>query len=157
MDGQEFIRWLYGPEGGSSAERAQHVLRWAQSLSSDSGAEFWTVLVDAWSSLDLIPHDDFSAQFLRFSGSAPDYNLDENVQLYRGQDWSAPLGLSWTTCLDTAARFAQGHRGIQNPNPMIFSLMVFPKKVAFKCDDRGEQEHVLFSVPSHRECLVVRS
>jgi hypothetical protein len=156
MKPQEFLDWLFGPQGGSSDKRPWHVLDWARSLSDQEGSAFWAVIEGSWDMFDLIPHTEFSAQFTRFSGTAPGSSLTKPVRLYRGQDASDTLGLSWTTSLKSAAGFARGHRGLYNTDPVVFTHIVTPDRVAFTCDERGEQEYVLLSIPNRLDCRIVR-
>jgi len=172
---EAFIEWLYGPEGGGmfkngihvsewpkewladswlhsgSVQRGIHVAEWAEGLRNirKHGLLFWQVVTQVWSGFDRIEHRRFSKQFVRFASYAPQVECSPGgVLLYRGQDLRAPLGLSWTTCKNTAAGFARGHRGIRNPQPAIFTMTAKPKQVAFTCDDREESEYVLFKIPA---------
>jgi hypothetical protein len=156
MNPEDFIDWLFGPQGGGSEKRPWRVLEWARALSNDEGPAFWGVIRGSWAMFDLIPHAEFAAQFFRYSDTAPGGSLTEPTRLYRGQDTSAPLGLSWTTNLQSASGFARGHRGFYNPSPVIFSHIARPGEVAFTCEEREEKEHVLFSIPSRHDCQMIR-
>jgi hypothetical protein len=145
---QDFLRWLRGPYGGGSVERAHNVLRWAHALPDEEGVAFWEVVVEEWSGFDLIPHEEFSVQFLRFSRCAPRCDAQGSITLYRGQDRFGALGLSWTLCKETAAQFARGHRGIKNEAPVILCTTTTAERVAFTCHDREESEYVLFQPPT---------
>ena len=147
LNPQEFIDWLYGPDGGGSAERPYLFLRWACKIPFLEGRIFWEALQDVWSGFDRIPHQDFSFAFRHFKILAPREGIPTKAIIYRGQSKRAPLGLSWTTCRDVAASFAEGHRGIKNPEPVIYSMEVTAKQIAFVTNDREESEIVLFSIP----------
>ncbi len=143
---KDFVAWLRR-YGGGSVERARHVLAWAKTLSDEEGAAFWEVVVEQWSGFDLIPHEEFSVEFLRFLRSAPRCDIRGSITLYRGQDLDEALGLSWTACKKTAAEFARGHRGIYNEAPAVFTVTALPEQIAFTCHNREEAEHVLFRIP----------
>ena len=139
MNPEDFIDWLFGPQGGGSEKRPWHVLEWARALSNDEGPAFWGVIRGSWAMFDLIPHAEFAAQFFRFSDTAPGGSLTEPTRLYRGQDTSAPLGLSWTTNLQSASGFARGHRGFYNPSPVIFSSIARPGEVCLHLRRTGRE------------------
>lgn len=142
------MKHLFGPEGGGSAQRPWLVLDWCAGLGDGDGPAFWQVILGAWTTFDRIPHEEFAAQFARFAGAAPpEPGLPERVTVYRGQDDSAPLGLSWTLSWDVAEGFARGHRNIRNPDPVVLALEVTRREVAFLAHDREEQEVVLLAIP----------
>ena len=127
-DPDTFLNHLFGPKGGGSAERPWLVLDWCAALGEGDGPAFWQVILRAWTTFDRIPHE-------------------EPVTVYRGQDDSAPLGLSWTLSWDVAQDFARGHRNIFNPDPVVLALDVWSSEVAFYTNDREEQEVVLLAIP----------
>jgi hypothetical protein len=147
-DADEFLKWLYGPEGGGSHIRPQHVLRFVTDIPNEAGETFWQVITETWPDFDLIPHPAFEEQFRRFRLTAPGSCAKQPCLLYRGQDVSAPLGLSWTRDRAVAEGFAKGHRGILNANPVVFSYQPSPSEIAFVCDERDESEVVLLEIPS---------
>jgi hypothetical protein len=144
----QFLKWLYGPEGGGSHIRPQHVLRFVTDIPNEAGETFWQVITETWSDFDLIPHAEFEIQFARFSATAPGVGDSQRLCLFRGQDAGAPIGLSWTSCAEVAARFAHGHRGMFNKEPVILKILAEPRDIAFTCDDREESEFVLLSRPA---------
>lgn len=144
---EEFLDWLYGPEGGGSDARPHLVLEWVERhLGDDDGPLFWEVVTKSWSSFDLIPHEDFEGLFARFVDSAPKCE-PTRMTVFRGQNAGAPLGLSWTLDRKVAEEFARGHRGIRNRHPVVLERVVTRDQVAFVCDDREEKEIVLLAVP----------
>ena len=154
---KRFLDVLYGPKGGGSTERPRRVLEFASLLDDSESRTFWAVVVETWSTFDLIPHAEFEAEFKRFGGSAPGIIGEKPLRLYRGQSAAAPVGLSWTSCFDTATRFACGHRGLINMNPVILKIITDPKIVAFECNDRGESEFVMLTRPTAFACVEVAS
>ena len=117
-DPDTFLNHLFGPEGGGSAQRPWLVLDWCAALGDGDGPAFWQVILRAWSTFDLIPHGDFAAQFARFASTAPPKpDMPERMTVYRGQDDSAPLGLSWTLSWDVAEGFARGAPQHLQPGP----------------------------------------
>ena len=131
----EAIATSFLMEGGSS-ERPWIALKWAYSLKWSEGKLFWEVMNLAWPCFDLIPHKEFEKAFRHFKLYAPREGIPPRVTVYRGQSKNSPLGLSWTTSRAVAESFARGHRGIRNPNPVIYSLDVTRKQIAFLCDER---------------------
>ena len=140
---------------GSSSERPWIALEWASRLKWTEGKAFWEVMNEAWPSFDLIPHKAFEKAFRHFKLYAPREGIPPRVTVYRGQSKDSPLGLSWTTSRAVAESFAHGHRGIRTPNPVIYSLEVTRKQIAFLCDDREESEVVLFNIPRNKAKLQV--
>lgn len=117
---------------------------------------FWPFIMSAWCGFDLIPHEDyanlFDAHRARWS---PDFMADDNlsmygdlpetITIYRGQDRDHPIGLSWTLNLEVARFFSRGHRGMWNEHPAVLTGKVRKDDVALVCNDRDEQEIVVFS------------
>lgn len=144
---KEFIEWLEGPNGGGSTIRPYLFLQWARNLPFSAGDVFWEAVQQVWSGFDRIPRQEFARHFKFFKIYAPREGIPPKAIIYRGQSKRAPLGLAWTTCRDVAASFAKGHRGIKNPEPVIYSMEVTAKQIAFTTNDRKESEIVLFSIP----------
>ncbi len=137
--------FINGPYGGGNADRPHLVVGWAQRLSDEDGPAFWEVILSEWSGFDAIPHDDFEILFAKFP--PPPCDVPEFLTVYRGQNAGSPSGLSWTLDCKVARSFANGHRNIRNPNPVVLELKVTREQVAFVCDDRDEAEVVLRAVP----------
>jgi hypothetical protein len=150
----EAIAFSFLRQGGSH-ERPWIALEWASRLEWTEGKVFWEVMNFAWSCFDLIPHKEFEKAFRHFKLYAPREGIPPRVTVYRGQSKNSPLGLSWTTSRAVAESFAHGHRGAKNPNPVVYSLEVTRKQIAFLCDDREESEVVLFNIPRNRAKLVI--
>ncbi len=140
---------------GGSTERPWITLEWAARLEWTEGKVFWEAMNEAWPSFDLIPHKEFVKAFRQFKAFAPREGIPPRVTVYRGQSKNSPLGLSWTTSRAVAESFAHGHRGIRNPYPVVYSLEVTRKQIAFLCDDREESEVVLFNIPRNRAKLQI--
>jgi hypothetical protein len=70
--------------------------------------------------------------------------LPKTITVYRGQDASAPVGLSWTTNRSVAETFGRGHRGILNSQPVVFEGTVCKRHVAGVYSEREESEIVVF-------------
>lgn len=140
---------------GNSTERPWIVLGWASRLEWTKGKIFWEVMNEAWPSFDLIPHKEFEKVFRRFKLYAPREGIPPRVTVYRGQSKNSPLGLSWTTSRAVAESFARGHRGLKNPNPVVYSLEVTRIQIAFLCNDREESEVVLFNIPRNKAKLLI--
>ena len=104
-------------------------------------AGLWSMCDDTWEQLDqLLPllrrHRDY-APARRIGNQAT------HIRVWRGCSCSRIQGLSWTRHLTIAARFAEGHRGIPVPDPVVVSAMI-PRSGVFLYDrGRGEGEVVL--------------
>lgn len=132
---------------GGSAARPNFILDWIQEVGA--GEAFWPIVSRAWSGFDRIPHEEFAEWFHVFRRWRPKVEgLPRRMKVYRGQDASAPMGLSWTRSRKVAEEFARGHRLYFNPNPVVHELVITPGKVAFLCDDRDEEEVVLRAIPA---------
>jgi hypothetical protein len=151
FDSHPFLKWLEGPNGGGSTARPYACLGWAWGLPDTAGEEFWHVVTTAWSGFDRIPHRAFEEQFTRFADSRPPCTVPQRMTVYRGQGELSILGLSWTLDRTVAERFARGHRGINSIRPYVFEMEVMRDQVAFRCDDREEQEIVLRQLPKGYE------
>lgn len=152
-DTDSFLNFLFGPMIAGSEVRPRQVLDWAKAIDDTKGSDFWTVILQAWSSFDRIPHEEFAFQFARFSGHAPGApHLPDRMTLYRGQDDGASVGLSWSLDPEVAKDFARGHRGCNISNPLVLELEVTRDQVAFFTNDRDEQEVVLLEIPLLEIC-----
>lgn len=132
---------------GSSARRPLLVSEWAFQMPSECGKVFWRVVTACWNGFDRIPHDDYEQLFEMFSDSVPSCDVPEGLTVFRGQDADAEKGLSWTRDRKVAEAFAHGHRGLNNPNPVVLEMEVFRGDVAFTCNERDEAEVVLMRIP----------
>jgi hypothetical protein len=111
---------------------------------------FWPIFIDNWSSCDaawewqrvLIP-------IFQRVGPYPLGNVDafwwddlpDQLTLYRGADRSRIEGaVSWTTDKEIARRFACGHRGIRNPDPVIAVATIAKADIFAATNDRNESE-----------------
>jgi hypothetical protein len=115
-----------------------------------------------WSGFDRIPHkefeellndseldrDDFLSHLSTADRAFYDALPDKGIALYRGQDADGEVGLSWTTDRRVADGFAQGHRGISNPRPVVLKTIIPKSLIAFVCTDRNESEVVLWWLPT---------
>ena len=132
---------------GSSARRPLLVSEWAFQLPPECGEAFWQVVTACWDGFDRIPHVDYEKLFEMFSDRVPPCDVPESLTVYRGQDADAEKGLSWTRDRKVAEAFAHGHRGLNNPNPVVLEMEVFRGDVAFTCEERDEAEVVLMRIP----------
>jgi len=118
----------------------------------------WKWIAVEWPGFDRIPHARYQRVFrYRKLGWSPDCMCPESRAVYdalpntftayRGQDAASPIGLSWTLERDVAAGFARGHRGLNNPNPVILRRKFRKISVAMILVDRQEHEVVLFKPP----------
>jgi hypothetical protein len=121
----------------------------------------WQFIMNAWSGFDLIPHDDYRRLFARkamrewwcpgwMPADAKQFyeTLPAKVTIYRGQDGDHGVGLSWTTDIAIATRFARGHRGSVNPDPVVMKCEVRKRAIVFVTVDREESETVLWKPPT---------
>lgn len=138
-----------------SHNRAEPLLRELQALKSPEA--FWSVMQDNWTSCD----DTWwlRSKFLRLLGSrgvipahlmTPENrtfydSLPNRIEIYRGCSKSRAKGLSWTTDKAIALGFAQGHRQITVPSPVLCRAVVRKDRgfFFFATDDRGEKEIVV--------------
>jgi len=142
-----------------SKECAQDVLDLLPHLYPDpTSFDAWQWIAGHWSGFDLIPHSRYQRVFRTYKrGWSPDcmcqssravYDaLPASFTAYRGQDIASSLGLSWTLEQGVAAGFARGHRGLQNPNPVVLRRKFRKISVAMILVDRQEHEVVLFRPP----------
>ncbi len=129
-----------------SSDRLSVILNLVQDAPS---AVFWPVLAECWSMCNstwaeqgrilalLKRHAHARAACL--SGEFWDM-LPSVISVYRGCSRPRALGLSWTTRIDIAEGFANGHRGIAVPDPVIASATVAKSSVLWATDDRDEGE-----------------
>jgi hypothetical protein len=89
--------------------------------------------------------DGWSADYLSEDDRALYDALPERFTAYRGQDFLAAAGLSWTLNRDAAARFALGHRGIRYAHPVVISATINKRNVVAGYAEREESEIVIFS------------
>ncbi len=131
----------------NSVERGSEVLRWASALplKEEAAEVFWRVMMEYWSSFDLIDHTAFAVMFARFRAWHKASNHSGKIVVFRGQDDGAQPGLSWTRRKRVAEGFARGHRGIRNANPVVIRGVITRSCVAFEIDERNEAEIVAFS------------
>jgi hypothetical protein len=114
---------------------------------------------------DAIPHMIYGFSFARWKSEwAADCTANDDratfdalplvgIHVYRGQDQSASVGLSWTSDRKVAEGFARGHRGMYNPKPVILERVIGKKDIAFTQTDREEAEVVLFSATAGVEFI----
>ena len=69
--------------------------------------------------------------------------LPDQVEVFRGCSRPRVRGVSWTTDRDVAAGFAQGHRSILVPDPVIVSAVIPKGAVFIVGTDRQESEVIL--------------
>lgn len=154
---EHLMRWC------NSAQRPHALLRLLAEQSPDDGLRFWRLVAEGWSTFDLIPHRVYTAAFRRYRPRwspkvmAPSdlsfYEaLPAELTIHRGQDASAPIGLSWTLDREVATGFARGHRGIRNPSPALLTVTVQKNTVALAFAQRSESEVVLFAPPQRKLC-----
>jgi len=154
LDAEAALAFLWGPHGGSSAERAHLVADWAWSLPEDAaaGRTFWTVVQQMWPSFDRIPHDSFAGLFAEYADQwSPNpglMSLPRRMTAYRGQSADNAAGLSWTLARTVAVEFAQGHRGLEVPNPVVLERAITRDDVVMAFfEERAEAEIVLWTAP----------
>jgi len=66
--------------------------------------------------------------------------LPDIVTVYRGCSRARVLGVAWTTDRAVAERFAEGHRGIRTPNPVVASARIAKADIFATFVDRAESE-----------------
>lgn len=67
-------------------------------------------------------------------------NLPEKMEIFRGAGRERAEGTPWTIDREVAEGFAQGHRGIKVPDPVIAQTIVYKHSVLAVSTDRGESE-----------------
>jgi hypothetical protein len=83
--------------------------------------------------------------------------LPEQILIYRGCSRSRVKGASWTTDINVAKAFAEGHRGIAVPDPVIASLRVPKSSIIGYYTARKESEVVISPWECQSHPLVVRA
>lgn len=127
-----------------------------------SSQAWWQWMNEGWSGFDRIPHKDFQKRFKQYrtnwSAAYMEREAREKYELlpiefdvFRGQNATSAVGISWTCERAVAERFALGHRQFFNSSPVILKAHVRKSEVAFITMSRNESEAVLFSVPRHCE------
>lgn len=66
--------------------------------------------------------------------------LPEKLTIFRGCSRDRVYGISWTRSRKIAKSFAEGHRGIRVPNPVVVTAMVDKSDVFFMRHSRRERE-----------------
>jgi hypothetical protein len=106
-----------------------------------SFAGLWSMCDDTWEHLDqLLP------LLRRHRDHAPARRLGNQateIRVWRGCTCSRILGISWTRHLTIAAGFAEGHRGVPVPDPVVVSAFIPRSGVFLYNRSRGEGEVVL--------------
>jgi hypothetical protein len=138
----------------NSDDRAEEMLRLTWFVDSDV---FWKVFHENWCCCDdtwylrkvLIDalscnHAEGSACWLMDTKQRRFFDkLPPTVTVYRGCSSDRIRGISWTTDLSVAERFARGHRGIKVPDPVVVKAQI-PKDAIFTVFvERNESEIVL--------------
>ena len=147
----------------NSTQRPKVFLEWAHALQEKypdrAALQIWTDLVEHWTGFDSINHRAYASLLRRIKPERPqEITQDiphEPLTVYRGQSELLKPGLSWTRRLDVAMSFARGHRGMRNPEPVVYSRIVKPEHIAFVTDKRGEAEVVLWSGTLGKELVPI--
>jgi hypothetical protein len=138
---------LWGP-GISSCNRLELMLEEVDALPSEL---FWRVFREVWPTCDNTwEHRDALLDLLRFhqpnefqidAGSRAFYEgLPDVIDAYRGCSRSRLYGLSWSTDRAVAASFANGHRAIPVPDPIVAHITIAKPAILAVFTDRGESE-----------------
>lgn len=150
----DYLEWvrssIWGP-GVNSTSRIGPLLNCLYRAPTD--ALMWQAFNLGWSTCDAVDAVALSLLHLRFDRAdlhgwevlegedAIFYaGLPPNVTLYRGADGTREHGISWTTDLEIALSFANGHRGIAVPNPTVFTAMVDKSDIWSVSVERSESE-----------------
>lgn len=118
---------------------------------------FWPVFLSAWSRCDATwPARNLLVDVLRkqsrkmparkfYSPAARQFfdGLPDRVKIWRGCSRARVRGVAWTVDYPTAARFANGHRGIAVPDPVIAEAMIAKRDALAVFVDRNECELVI--------------
>jgi hypothetical protein len=131
-----------------------------------NGEAFWRILHLCWNGFDRIPHRQFArlfriyrqawrSEYLPLADAEEFCRLPETITVYRGQDATAPVGLSWSTKRSVAEDFARGHRMIFNPSPVVIEAQVSKAEIAGIYTDRDEVEITVFSTKAAKKRNVV--
>ena len=135
----------------NSEQRAGELL---SLLNRAAPKEFWQSFLVHWSGCDRTW--EYTARWLRLlgktSGKVSGYHyydnscraffddLPELVTVYRGCSRERVNGISWTTDKSVAKGFAQGHRSIRVPNPVLATAKVAKNEILAAMVDRQERE-----------------
>lgn len=144
-----------------SHQRPVEMLRLFAEMGGHDGRRFWRLVASEWDGFDAIPHAEYGRLFRRYREAwSPDVMepddrvffdaLAPTLTVYRGQDASAHVGLSWTLDRGVADEFAGGHRGILNAAPVVLEARIRKPSVALALASREESELVLFRPPNWR-------
>ncbi|TGQ72968.1 MULTISPECIES: hypothetical protein [unclassified Mesorhizobium] len=117
-------------------------------------ATFWSIFHQVWSSCDATwEHGRRAIQQLERAGHCGEFlgcedkkfysALPEQVKVYRGCSRARVKGMSWTTDMAVAEDFAQGHRGIQVPRPVLAKAVIYKGDILTVSSHRGEAEVLL--------------
>jgi hypothetical protein len=82
-------------------------------------------------------------------------SLPKHIRIYRGCSLSCVYGFSWTTDRKIAEAFAQGHRGVSVPDPVIASLRIPKHRVLAFYTSRKENEIVVEPSDIERNAITV--
>jgi hypothetical protein len=134
-----------------STEKPRTFLEWHEDNPEVEGV-FWPVVQELWSGFDAIDHEGFEDAFdwrMNEWRRGPSVSkLPPEMTIYRGQSGDHVAGLSWSLDRGVAERFAQGHRGIRVPAPVLLTATVWREDVCMAHDDRNEFEVVLWTQPN---------
>jgi hypothetical protein len=139
---------------------------------TDFSRFFWYFVARQWAQFDRIPHERFATEFKKHrAGWEPEImtwghpkgndniktyrTLPDPITIYRGQGFDQSIGLSWTLDIDVASAFAMGLPGARNSDPVILSLTVTRKDIAFVVNEREQAELVLFTPPKRKHCEIM--
>lgn len=75
----------------------------------------------------------------------------KSIRIFRGQDLSVSIGLSWTTDRSVAGKFAGPQRFQVKLRPGVLTALVDKTDIAFVLMERQESEVTLFRVPDRFE------
>jgi hypothetical protein len=161
MSVEQIVKALW--KGTGSANRLEMFLAMTQ-FSDDS--TFWKVFNAVWSDCDNTwdsqgdLRDEIEWRSINGGPLSQDFlDLDQRafldglktdhrsmITVYRGCSAPRLRGMSWTSDLDVARRFAKGHRGIPVPEAAVFRAKVRKDSIFTVILDRGESEVVLSPV-----------
>ena len=147
---KEIIQQCYGAVGSAGQ------LGFALDLLSceTSGAVFWPVVCEIWSSSDNTWDHQFELSLLMACHARtrrryvpvekqPLDGWPRRVTVWRGCTKERLYGLAWTLDKTVAEGFAHGHRNIRVPNPVLVSAEIPKTAIYFVENDRKESEVVL--------------
>jgi hypothetical protein len=132
--------------------------------------QIWRLFQVAWPTCDTVPYfvvDDllevlprqapYGVAYLEGKDAEFYAGLPESFIVYRGCRPTARDGLSWTTDVDVALLFAQGHRGVTIPEGVVYRTRVDKSDIFTVMTDRDESTIVLnpYRLPCIRKFKVV--